>query len=105
MWAYGWFQRVQVHSDMAEHPITGTTDWKQYSLVVDVPADAQSLMFQATMLGTGEMWTDDFQIQIVDNNVPVTDDQLWHMWSPTAPQCSAALDPTTLRDGHPKPCE
>ena len=101
MWAYGWFQRVQVHSDMAAHPITGTTDWKQYSLVVDVPADAQSLMFQATMLGTGEMWSDDFQIQIVDNNVPVTDDQLWHMWSPTAPQCSAALDPTTLRDGHP----
>jgi RNA polymerase sigma factor (sigma-70 family) len=101
MWAYGWFQRVQVHSDMAAHPISGTTDWKQYSLVVDVPADAQSLMFQATMLGTGEMWSDDFQIQIVDNNVPVTDDQLWHMWSPTAPQCSAALDPTTLRDGHP----
>jgi RNA polymerase sigma factor (sigma-70 family) len=101
MWAYGWFQRVQVHSDMAEHPISGTTDWKQYSLVVDVPDDAQSLMFQATMLGTGEMWSDDFQIQIVGNDVPTTDDQLWHMWSPAAPRCSAVLDPRTLRDGHP----
>ena len=98
---YGWFQRVQVHSDMAERPIAGTTDWKQYSLVVDVPDDAQSLMFQATMLGTGEMWSDDFQIEIVGNEVPVNDDQLWHMWSPTASKCSAMLDPTTLRDGHP----
>jgi RNA polymerase sigma factor (sigma-70 family) len=101
MCVYGMGQRVLAQCDMGANPISGTIDWKQYALVADVPEDAATVMFMAQVRGTGEMWSDDFQIETVGDDVPTTDDQKWHMWSPMASKCSAELDPLTLRDGHP----
>jgi hypothetical protein len=101
MCIYGFGQRVLAQADMGERPISGTTDWKQYSLVLDVPTEAQSVIFMGQLRGAGEIWTDDFQIETVGADVPTDDDQHWHMWSPMASKCSAGLDSATLRDGHP----
>jgi RNA polymerase sigma factor (sigma-70 family) len=97
----GYGQRVLGECELYDHPITGTTDWQQCAVVADVPADAQSIVFTSNVYGKGEMWTDGFRIETVREDVPTTDDQKWHAWSPMLGQCSAALDPTTLRNGHP----
>jgi hypothetical protein len=36
--------------------------------------------------------------------VPITDNQVWHVWSKTAPKHSAASDPTQMHGGHPAMC-
>ena len=57
--------------------------------------------FGATLYGTGEFWTDDFQIDIASTNAPITDDRIWHTWSPNAADYSVTVDPNNTRDGHP----
>jgi hypothetical protein len=39
-------------------PLHGSTDWKQYTGVIDVPADATSLSWGIVMNGTGKIWLD-----------------------------------------------
>jgi serine/threonine-protein kinase len=58
--------------NMANRSITGTTDWKMYSVVLDVPADAQSIHFGVISSGPGQTWADDLKLEVVDNNVPST---------------------------------
>lgn len=36
----------------------GTTDWKEYSLELEVPADADQIVFGGTFAGTGRAWFD-----------------------------------------------
>lgn len=58
--------------NMDDTPILGATEWKQYSLVVDVPEDSISIGFGLNMIGIGKMWLDEFNIEIVDRTVPLT---------------------------------
>jgi erythromycin esterase-like protein len=43
---------------------TGTTDWKRYEIVLDMPADTVNINFGAIMPGTGTAWFDDLQLEI-----------------------------------------
>jgi hypothetical protein len=56
------------------------------------------------LYGTGELWADDFQIDVVSTNTPITDDRRWHKWSPNAADYSVAPDSDTPHDGHPTLC-
>jgi len=62
-------------------------------MVSDVPPEVCILEFGATLYGTGEFWTDDFQIDIASTNAPITDDRIWHTWSPNAADYSVTVDP------------
>ncbi|MGM9950677.1 MAG: helix-turn-helix transcriptional regulator [Lysinibacillus sp.] len=71
--------RVDNHSgdllqfdNMDNRPIVGTTDWNYYSIVLDVPADSASIHFGVLLIGTGEVWTDSFKFEEVDQSVPTT---------------------------------
>jgi hypothetical protein len=59
--------------NMMNRPVEGTTDWKQYEVVLDVPDDAHGLFFGCLLVGKGKVWVDDLAIETVGDDVPVTD--------------------------------
>jgi len=93
--------KIFANDEMTDHPIHGTTDWQQYQIVSDVPPEACILEFGAALNGTGELWTDDFQIDVTSTNTPITDDRIWHKWSPNAADYSVTVDYSQRHDGHP----
>ena len=58
--------------NMQNRPITGTTDWEAYEIVLDVPKEAENIAFGVLLSETGRVWVDDVVFEIVDNQVPVT---------------------------------
>lgn len=57
---------------MLDRPIKGTMEWRKKDIVMDVPPEAQRIIFGVWLEGKGKIWADDFQIEIVGNDVPVT---------------------------------
>jgi beta-lactamase regulating signal transducer with metallopeptidase domain len=43
----------------------GTTDWTEYSIVLDVPPDAKHVTFGFLLTGAGIVWGDDLKIEVV----------------------------------------
>jgi RNA polymerase sigma factor (sigma-70 family) len=97
-------QRIVISDDMGDRPLTGTTDWKQLTIVCDLPRETASLLVGLNMHGKGTLWMDGAQIEIVDKNVSITDNQTWHSWSFTRPHYTQSLDPNTQHNGHPTIC-
>ena len=58
--------------NMGMRPITGTTDWKQYSIVLDVPENSAVINYGFLIVGTGKFWVDNVKLTEVDKTVPVT---------------------------------
>jgi hypothetical protein len=58
---------------MHNRPITGTTDWQRYQAVLDVPEGATSINFGVSLIGKGQVWVNDFQLEVVSQDVPTTD--------------------------------
>lgn len=55
-----------------DRSITGTTDWTNYDIVLDVPLNASNLAYGALLVGSGQVWFDNIKIEIVDNTIAVT---------------------------------
>lgn len=51
----------------------GTTDWQEYSVVLDVPDAATSLNYGFFVQGSGKMWVNGLTVQPVSTDVPSTD--------------------------------
>lgn len=51
--------------NMQDRPIQGTTEWKQYTIKLDVPENAFTLNFGALLKGTGKVWFDDVKFEII----------------------------------------
>lgn len=97
--------RVIANDDMGgSRAILGTTDWKQYEVVADVPDDASHLSIGGTLRGKGTLWMDKLTLEVVDKSVPITDDRRWHMWSFTPNNYKAEVDDKELRNGKPTIC-
>jgi hypothetical protein len=83
-WAAFWMRVDQANSsqqlafdNMMEggkenRPIKGTTDWKKYEIVLDIPEKASNIVFGTMLMGNGQIWFDDFKFEIVDKTVPTT---------------------------------
>lgn len=61
-----------MHEGKTDRSIKGTTDWKSYEIVLDVPVNAYELAFGALLVGTGQIWFDNVAFEIVDTSVPIT---------------------------------
>jgi hypothetical protein len=83
-WAGFWFRVDQaglktslsfdnMHDGNKDRSIKGTTDWKKYEIVLDVPAKATNLAYGALLSGTGQIWFTKINFEIVDNTVKTTD--------------------------------
>ena len=58
--------------NMQERPIKGTTAWKQYEIVLDIPNDTKALAYGVLVSGTGSALIDDIKFEVVDQNTPTT---------------------------------
>ncbi len=58
--------------NMDDRAVTGTSDWKQYSVVLDVPAEAVNIYFGTLVQGAGNVWADDFKLETVGSDVAAT---------------------------------
>jgi len=59
--------------NMQNRPITGTSDWTPYSVVLDVSTKAQGIYFGVLMTGKGQVWISDLRFDVVGDDVPSTD--------------------------------
>lgn len=58
--------------NMETRAVKGTTDWARYEIVLDVPEEASNLVYGALLSGTGKIWFDDIDFEVVTLNVPST---------------------------------
>lgn len=63
---------VEYSNTQRDHAVTGTTDWKELELVLDVPADGRIVSFGGTLTGKGKLWVDDVTLEIVTADVATT---------------------------------
>lgn len=57
--------------NMDDRRVTGTTSWKQYDIVLDVPTGSSTLNYGFFLLGgKGKGWADSFSLTPVDKSVP-----------------------------------
>jgi len=57
---------------MSNRTIKGTTDWKKYEVVLDVPEESIVIAFGILLEGEGQVWIDDLQLEVVGQDVPTT---------------------------------
>ncbi|MFD8930895.1 hypothetical protein [Streptomyces mirabilis] len=57
----------------AERRISGTVNWRRCSVVLDVPEAGAYLNFGLVMQRTGQLWMYDVRLEVVSDDVPVTD--------------------------------
>ena len=58
--------------NMDNRPVNGTTDWQQYSVVLDIPAKATALAYGFFVSGTGQAWVSGVKIEEVASEVRST---------------------------------
>jgi hypothetical protein len=61
-----------VTDNMHDRPVKGTTGWKKYEAVVDVPANGSKIIYGAMLSGTGQIWFENPVLEEVALTVPVT---------------------------------
>lgn len=76
-WAGLWMrvdegQRSVGFDNMSSRPITGSQDWTQHSIVLDVTPGADKIALGALLQGPGELWVDDFALEVVSKDTPLT---------------------------------
>lgn len=77
-WAGLWMRvdkkgQVAVAFDnMEDRPIKGTSAWKKYDVVLDVPQDASGVSFGILLDGSGEVWLSNVTFEVVGTEVPTT---------------------------------
>ena len=58
--------------NMQDRPIKGTTDLKEYEIVLHVPDSSSQIHFGAVLSGEGQIWVDDFKFEVVGADVKLT---------------------------------
>ncbi len=58
--------------NMMDRSVRDTTDWKEYSVVLEVPDNAVNIVIGALIVGKGQIWVDDLRMEIVDLNIAST---------------------------------
>lgn len=59
--------------NMASRAVRGTTEWKEYEIVLDVPEEAVNIAFGAFVAGKGRAWVDDYSFKVVGEVALSTD--------------------------------
>ena len=59
--------------NMGDKPITGTTDWTRYDVVLDVPPESVAVAFGYFLNGRGTAWAREFKLEQVGKDVPVSE--------------------------------
>jgi len=93
------------YDDMSNRPIRGTAGWQQVEFVTDLPDEACIIYFGPDLYGPGELWGDDFQINLAPRDTPSTDDRNWRLTGESDPTVySEDTDYNVTHNGHPTVC-
>jgi hypothetical protein len=58
--------------NMGNRPLRGSADWTRASVVLDVPAEAEGILYGLILASGGEAWIDDASLEVVGMDVPST---------------------------------
>ncbi|MBP9094057.1 hypothetical protein KBI23_23755 [bacterium] len=58
--------------DMSNRPLKGTTDWQQFSVVVNVSKDSRRINYGVILAGPGTVWIDAAALEVVGDDVAST---------------------------------
>ncbi len=78
-WAGLWMRidgpdgKVLAFDNMQDRPIRGTTQFKEYTVVLDVPENAERLTLGVLLHGPGAVWVRELQLDEVQGDVATTD--------------------------------
>jgi erythromycin esterase len=64
--------QITGYDDMKQRLLTGSSDWHQVSVVLDVPANAIGITITAMLNGGGTLRIDDARLDVVGTDVPTT---------------------------------
>lgn len=64
--------KVLAFDDMQSRPLRGTTRWRRYSIVLNVPANATEITYGFLLAGSGAAYANDFAINVTPMTTPVT---------------------------------
>lgn len=65
-------EQVLQFDNMNNRPIQGTTGWNPYSVVLDIPKEADTIAIGLILNGPGTVWIDNIRLEEVDLKVPST---------------------------------
>ncbi|MBX7248389.1 MAG: hypothetical protein K1X35_04980 [Caulobacteraceae bacterium] len=68
----GAHDRVLAFDDMQSRPLRGTTRWRRYSIVLNVPANAVEISYGFLLAGSGAAFANDFALNVTPGTTPVT---------------------------------
>ena len=54
--------------NMRNRPIKGNTDWTKYEIILDVPENSYSMNFGVLLAGSGKVWFDDVNFEIIGDS-------------------------------------
>ena len=58
--------------NMQDRAIKGSTDWRRYEVVLDVPKDATGIALGILLTGPGEVWLNGARLDVVGTEIAVT---------------------------------
>lgn len=64
--------KVLNFDNMDSRPISGTKAWRQYEVVLDVPAESASIAFGFLLAGSGKAKAAQFSLDVVDAGTATT---------------------------------
>jgi len=97
-------QRWYVYDFMHDRPIHGTTEWQQCKTITDVPNEPCVIYFGMDLYSPGEIWSDDFQVEVVSANTPITDNRKWGVYGGNPLSYSEMMDDSNAHGGRPTLC-
>ncbi|RYF17855.1 MAG: peptidase S41, partial [Flavobacteriales bacterium] len=56
--------KILGYNNVQEQPISGTNDWKEYSISLPYTNQAEKIRFGGVFIGSGKVWFDDFRLYI-----------------------------------------
>jgi len=66
-------KRVLAFDNMRDRRVLGTTEWTRHEIVLDVPEQATAGALGALLAGSGSVWVDDLELEVVDAGTATTE--------------------------------
>ena len=88
-WAGLWMRvdkglKQLVLDNMHDRPISGTSAWHRYEIVLDVPQDATGISFGVLLVGSGTVWLNDARFEVLGPTIlPTNGDVIQRPDEPT----------------------
>ena len=65
--------KMLAFDNMRNRPISGSHDWAQQAIVLDVAEEAEDILFGILASLQGQVWMADVHLEVVEQDVPTTD--------------------------------